>query len=307
MPKPLIDILKKLYRFFKRAFKMERRAAPFIDGIWRNWDLQLNIPRDYRNRFISSIVGGTLDFDIKGDNKNVLLCAQPKSASLYFTEVLARVLNYQNHQIGFMLQGGAIYYPRLLAAKFSGSNTISHCHNAADSNTIAMIRKLNIRTIVLTRNLLDSIVSRRDMLEQDKRAGNIASPSAINRFLNASLETQLDVIIDFFAASYINFVTSWNLYKNDECISPIFITYEQINLDQVASVSRVANNLGEEVNPEDISRVVSDLMAQGGINFNKGIIGRGKKIITDRQIEKLRHLALSLGCNDEEFLGFDLK
>lgn len=307
MPKPLIDILKKLYRFLKRAFKMERRTAPFIDGIWRNWDLQLNIPRDYRNRFISSIVGGTLDLDIKGNNKNVMLCAQPKSASLYFTEVLARVLNYQNHQIGFKLQGGVIYYPRLLAAKFSRVNTISHCHNAADSNTIAIIEKLNLRTIVVTRNLLDAIVSRRDMLVKDKRAGNISSAAAINRFLNASLETQIDVIIDLFAASYINFFASWDLYKNDDCINPIFITYEQINLDQVALVERVANNLGEKVNPEHIFRVVSDLTAQGGINFNKGIIGRGKKIITDRQIEKLRHLAVSLGCNDEEFLGFDLE
>ena len=145
------------------------------------------------------------------------------------------------------------------------------------------------------------------MLIKDKRTSNILSPGATARFLDGSLEIQIDVIIDLFAASYINFFTGWKLYENDDLISPIFVTYEEINLDEIGLVKRVANALDEKVSVDRILQITSNIKAQGGINFNKGIIGRGKKMINDRQIEQLRRLAISLGCNDKEFLGFDLE
>ncbi|MFH1624221.1 MAG: hypothetical protein ABID54_03585, partial [Pseudomonadota bacterium] len=145
-----------------------------------------------------------------------------------------------------------------------------------------------------------------DMLVNDKWDGNIISPMAISRFLNGSLEYQIDVTIDLYAPYFINFFAGWNSYKDDSNVRPIFITFEETVRDQIALIERVADGLDEQVDVDDLPSIISDLGARGGINFNKGVVGRGEAMINSRQITRLRHLAFSLGCDDEKFLGFDL-
>jgi hypothetical protein len=274
--------------------------------IKRNWNFSISLPPDYKDLFLNAIMLGTINLSIDSDRTNILLCAQPKSASLYLTHVLASSLNYENHQIGFNRMGGYLYYPRLLAAKFTRKNTISHCHEAPEPYVVELITALRLRPIVLTRNLLDTLVSRKDMLLKDQWAGNILSPDAINKFTTGSEEYQLDVVVDLFAAEYINFCTGWDLYRTDQKINPIYITYEEMIQDELNLVSFVAQKLNAPFDKSNTANVIQKIRALGGINFNKGITGRGRKEMSERQIERLRQLALKLGCNNEKFLGFKI-
>lgn len=272
-----------------------------------NWNLNVNIPPEHSEKFIKSIMMGTIDLNVESKTTNLLLCAQPKSASLYLTQVIAFSLGYENHQIGFNLAGGKVYYPRILAAKFTGKNTISHCHAAAQPNILKLIRALNLRPIILTRNLLDALVSRKDMLLKDQWAEQILSPKAIEKFANGSIEYQLDVIINLFAADYINFCAGWDLYRQDRQLNPIYITYEEMVRDKLALLAYIAEKLSLRFNETHASNIINKIQSVGGINFNKGVTGRGKLLISELQIEKLRRLALKLGCENENFLGFKLE
>lgn len=270
----------------------------------RNWELNYSVPQNQKNDFIRSVTMGTLDFPVKNDNVNILLCAQPKSASLYMVQLLSLSLKLTNHQIGFNKAGGSIYYPRLLTSKFTGNNTISHCHTEPNRNVLQMISTLDLRPLVLTRNLLDALVSRRDMLIRDKRASNILSELAIQRFITGSEEYQMDVIIDLFASNYINFFSGWDQYRQDRNIKPIYITYEQLVNDEMSLVQRVACEFNIRISNNRIRAVSAKIAKAGGINYSTGLIGRGRQFITKRQIKHLRQKAEMLGCNNEDFLGF---
>jgi hypothetical protein len=274
--------------------------------IKRNWNFSISLPPDYKDLFFNTVIMGSINLSFNSDTINVLLCAQPKSASLYLTQVLASCLNYENHQIGFDRMGGYLYYPRLLAAKFTRKNTISHCHEAPEPYIVKLIKALGLRPMVLTRNLLDALVSRRDMLLKDQWAGNILSPKAIDKFTAGSEEYQLDVIIDLFAAEYINFFVGWDLYRSDQKINPIYITYEQMIQNELELISSVAQKLNVSFEESHAANVIQKIRASGGINLNKGVVGRGRKKISDRQISYLRQLASKLGCDNENFLGFKI-
>lgn len=272
--------------------------------IQRDWRLSVKIPPDHMDRVVASCLGGTLDIAIRGEHTNVLLCALPKSGSLYLTQLLALSLGLTNHQVGFDQRGGALYYPRMLAAKYVGGSTISHCHATADGDTLKQILALGLRPVVLTRNLLDALVSRCDMLRGNRACGQMLSRVAIERFLAADEEQQLDTVIDLFAPYFINFAAGW-AKPLDEKVRPIHVTYEAMLEDEVGLVGGVGEALGIEVDPERVRVASEAIRAQGGINFSKGIPGRGRRTLTPAQIERLDRLAATLGCADEEFLGFE--
>jgi len=275
----------------------------------RDWKMNIVIPEESKIDFFNSILSGITSMEISGEKTNILLCGQPKSGSLYITQLLALSLGLNNFQTGFNMGGGDYYYPRLLSLKFAQENTISHCHNTASENTIKLIRQLNLKPLILTRNLLDTIISRKDMLLKDleeNRTGTILCPSAIDRFVNGTDEYQNDLILDIFVPEYINFYVGWNLYREDKTVNPIFITYEEMIENQVELVSKVAKALKLDEIPERTTQAIQAIQNLGGINLNKGVSGRGKKAFTREQIKKLKRLAFALGCYEETYLGFEL-
>jgi len=125
----------------------------------------------------------------------------------------------------------------------------------------------------------------------------LVSPIAIEKYLIGDIEYQLDVVIELFASEYISFYTSWEQCKGDV----MRITYEEMVDDEVGLIYRVADWLGCEV-IGDVKKISKEIKEAGGINFNKGISGRGRELFNDRQKEEIRRRAGILGCTNEEFL-----
>ena len=272
----------------------------------RKWEFQATIPEEHQQAVVRSCMGGDVNIELRGEHTNALLCALPKSASLHTTQLLALSLGMENHPVGFDRHGGRIYYPRMVMAKYRGSHTISHCHNPPDAPTLKIIKSLGLRPVVLTRNLLDAMVSRRDMLVSAGQAGVLNSQKAIDRFLGASDEEQLDVTIALFATTFLNFAAGWFQHREQSEVSPVFITYEQMVADDVGMVKNVADALNMPFDPDRVREVSAGIRNEGGIHLSKGVAGRGKTRINERQIDRLREFAEIVGCYDEEFLGFEL-
>lgn len=259
-----------------------------------------------QERFLKTVVSGVVAYRSTSSHTHVLICAQPKSAGLYLTQLLALSLDYSNHKIGFNKYGGDLYYPQMLSATFSGQNTISHCHSAPTPSVCQMIKMLRLRPLVLTRNLLDALVSRRDMLIRDEWTKEMLSAEAVDRFLSGTNEYQMDVVIDLFASEYINFFMSWVQYGRLFDVPTIFCRYNELITDEWTLVSRVAGELGETVSEKKVRDVSSSIKAVGGINLSTGTEGRGQALLSERQISLIREKARIHGCEDEGFLGFSL-
>ena len=273
----------------------------------RDWSIDLNVPPEETQEFVSTILDGVVKPARKTPHINVLLAAQPKSASLYLVDLLAMSLSIRNHQIGFNHGSGLLYYPRFHAAKYLPYNTISHCHAPAIQRTIDLIKTHDFHPIVSIRTLPDALISRRDMLVRDCTCGEIASAKGMQRFLGSNPDDQMNTVIDVFAPVYLNFFQSWKAAEESGELKPIWIDYNRDILgDHVTLVERIAEALGLPFDRSHTELVIESLRVNGGINFHKGVPGRGIAAMNGYHLDRLRSLANLYGCEDESWLGFKL-
>lgn len=201
------------------------------------------------------------------------------------------------------MQGsGEVYYPRLLAALQCGHPTISHCHAPAGPDVAALLKHLPIQPVVLYRRLPDVIVSRRDMLLKDGWARELLSPDARKRFLGAEPASQLDITIDLFAAQYINFVVGWREMAKVLKSPSVFARYEDMVADELRFAGDIVRRLGLRFAAENWKDVSKELARRGGINRNKGVSGRGRRLLSETQLRRLSTLGAAMGCQDQDFL-----
>jgi len=267
------------------------------DGVYyRDFDMVLDLSEDNQDSFYFSAMMGIQNLTVKTDYTNILYCAVSKSGSLHMCHLLAAALGYHNHQIGYNLGGGEVYYPRLLGGKFLGKNTISHCHRKLDHNTYENIQNLDLKLIVNTRNLLDALLSRCERMKT-KNPLNPLVGSGYDKYLERDFEYKLDTAIELFAHEYLMFFVGWSVYDREV----IRTTYEQMIADEVGLVHRIADELGVPV-VGDVEEISREIKEAGGIGFNFGVSGRGRKAFSDRQKAEIRRKADILGCDDEVFL-----
>lgn len=297
--------IRKLIRpYYLLIFKSKKQIEKEFKYKVRDWNLDIEFPEKEKVNILNTTFSGILDYKYKSKSKTVILFSMPKSASLYLTQLLSSSLEYSNYQIGFNQKSGDIYYPRLISAVISSKNTISHCHSYPSRDIIQLIENFNLTPIVLYRNLLDVLISRRDMLIKDKWADEILSDTSIKKFINSDSDYQLHLIIDIFANDYFNFYKGWK--ENEMKLRLLFIRFEDLIEDEVKLVRKVGDYLGKSFNEGNIQKVINDIKSLGGINFNKGIIGRGKELLNDSHIKKLKEKAEIFNCYDPKFLGFKI-
>ena len=259
----------------------------------QNWNMMLALPEDRSAEFYLDVVGGQMQMREYNEYTNVLLFAQEKSGSNHVHELLCRTLGLRDHPTGFNRKNTYLYYPRVLAAKYIGANTISRSHTHNSMDVSRMIRNLDMRPLVLTRSLLDALVSRRDHVIRTEPGDDIHSEKEWVKYLRGSSEYQLDYVIERFANLHIEFYNSWDAYVGNV----LRITWDEMVSDPVGMVDRVAEWLGLEV-IEDVKKITEMIKASGGANFNRGIAGRGREEFNERQIAEIMRRADILGCTD---------
>lgn len=264
----------------------------------QDWNLRMTIPDDSYNAVWNDVVIGQTIVKRYTEYTNVFLFGQPKSASNHVHELLARALGLDDHPTGFNVVNTYLYYPRVLVTKFLDKNTISRSHQKNTEDVTRMIRNLDLRPLVLTRNLLDALAGRRDHIKNTQPGDDIASEKEWRRYLRGDDEHQLDYTIQKYANMHIEFFTSWEAYSGDA----LFITWDDMVEDAEGMVNYVAEWLGLPVTG-DVQKITESIRTRGGANLNKGVPGRGRAEFNERQKKEIRRRADIMGCYDEEFLG----
>lgn len=165
-------------------------AGPKHINGFRKWDLKIYTNPWQRKLLWQRVMSGQVKALASWPSSlvNLLLCAQPKSASLHLHSMHSQAIDLEQHAVGFNFKGGLLYYPRLLAAKFRRKNTISHCHETPNGNLLEMVSEFDLKVIVLYRNLADALISRLEMLCRDRYCFEMLNPAAVVAFTNASPE-----------------------------------------------------------------------------------------------------------------------
>jgi len=140
-------------------------------------------------------------------NKCILIACMPKSGSTFLAKSISNLTGYPQRRLSASYERNDqdIYFPRILDSY--GKGTICQQHLKATRENIFLINKFSIKTIVLVRNLLDTIVSLHDHILNESFHTPVFY--ANENFNGLPKETQLDQIIDLAIPWYINFYVSW--------------------------------------------------------------------------------------------------
>ena len=162
-----------------------------------------------------------------------IIAAPPKSGSTWITNVLAKSLQLQVRRYCYAWSSNEhdIYVPALLAN--AQRRTISQLHMRATPHNVQLIVDFNINTVIITRNVYDTVVSfARDLMK--KKDANIKTTGLDGYafvWLNNckkdwGIEQYIDYSIKYYLPWYINFLSSWSAYK--DLISGICVRYEKL-------------------------------------------------------------------------------
>lgn len=177
---------------------------------------------------------------------------------------------------------------RLLLAAESGYVA---CHHTRYSRaTGRLLDQFRLRTVVLTRDLADALVSTDDHIRREGFGGG--NPMAFldeATFLGLPQARRLDLLIDLVAPWHLQFYLSWRAAPRTDLV---WARYEEIYADPDRTVPELLSRLGVPV-PDGAMADVT------GGRFNVGRIGRGRELLSPEQMGRLRRLG-------EHYPGFDL-
>jgi hypothetical protein len=222
------------------------------------------------------------------NRKRVLIACMPKSASSLMSEIL-------RHYLGFPLHGLTRIHAKSdteiswsrLGAVITSDALFVHQHVRASENTLQVIRLFNIHTVVMIRNLLDSVVSFRDHLNRE----GLEIPMAYvdDHFLQWESRRQYEFVIDLILPWHLNFLGTWVAASKQRDIALLWLNYSDWIHEPEGAVKQIDAFCGlphrEEAAREAVARA-----RKSGIRFNVGTSGRGRELLDEDLQAKVRHL-----------------
>ena len=223
--------------------------------------------------------------------KRFLLACMPKSGSTYLSNLIGNLPGFASVPYVPAYEGREqeLSEESILACAADYPNQIAQHHVRASDYTLYLLKKYQMRPIILVRNIFDAAVSVADHIHNEDRT----SPMAYfdERIANSSLADRIDAVVDLVIPWYFNFYTSWWASMPDR-----FETYEDVIL---GGIERQLSFLQQLEIEADMDTLVLALTRAGearanelgGLRFNVGKTGRGLEILTPDQVGRIKKLA----------------
>jgi sulfotransferase family protein len=232
--------------------------------------------------------------------RHIFIACVPKSASTFLKNLLLNLTGYRD--LFAVYAAGQteheIYLPTLRDSAHLDTVTQQHCR-ASDAN-VHLMQAFGIRPVVLVRNIFDSVMSLLDFY--DKGAFRTSYYRADWPALDP--ETKIDLLIENVIPWYFQFVASWDLAEKQKRLEVLWLSYEELVADKPSSVSRVLEFYGLGAPRLGVEQRIREIESQERkIRFNKGVAGRGKSGLSNRQKEQVQRLTRYYPSTDFSRIG----
>ncbi|HKP39105.1 MAG TPA: sulfotransferase domain-containing protein [Pyrinomonadaceae bacterium] len=230
----------------------------------------------------------TTDIAPKQLGRHLFIACVPKSASTFLKNLLVNLTGYRD--LFSVYAAGQteheLYMPTLREYAHVDTVTQQHCR-ASDAN-VHLMQAFGIRPVVLVRNIFDSVMSLLDFYNK----GAFQTSYFRADWPALDEETKIDLLIENVIPWYFQFVASWDLAEKEKRIEVHWLTYEELVADKPSSVLKLLKFYGLGASRRGIEERIKEVeSAERKIRFNKGVTGRGKSGLNDRQKEQIRRLA----------------
>lgn len=216
--------------------------------------------------------------------------AAPKTGSTWLTVLLQRVLGWDDNVLGVAgwdSREQEIDF-RTMLSHTSRDLFSLHQHCRCSQTTRDFVRSFKVRLLLQGRNIFDSIVSLRDHLIQRPNAIPMAFCDVDHRALPA--DQQYEFIADFVVPWYFNFYCSWFAARARSEVDFLWVDYNTLVHDPVATVRQVLDYVNE---PREEAKIRQAIEAVGRreTRFNIGELGRGERLLSEDLKARVRRLA----------------
>ncbi len=219
--------------------------------------------------------------------RHLFIACVPKSASTFLKNLLVNVTGYRDLFTVYAAGQSEheIYMPTLRESAELNTVTQQHCR-ASDAN-VHLMQAFGIRPVVLVRNIFDSVMSLFDFYNQ----GAFQTSYSRADWPALDQETKIDLLIENVIPWYFQFVASWDLAEKQKRVEVHWLSYEDLVADKPSSVLKVLEFYGLGASRRGVEQRLKEIESEGRkIRFNKGVTGRGRSGLKDRQKEQIRRL-----------------
>jgi tetratricopeptide (TPR) repeat protein len=232
--------------------------------------------------------------------RHIFIACVPKSASTFLKNLLGSVTGFRDLFTVYAAGQSEheVYLPTLRESAHLDTVTQQHCR-ASDAN-IHLMQAFGIRPVVLVRNIFDSVMSLLDFYNR----GAFQTSYFRADWQVQDEETKIDLLIENVIPWYFQFVASWDLAEKQQRLEILWLTYEELIADKPSGVLKVLEFYGLGASRRGVEERIREIESEKRTNrFNKGIAGRGKSGLNDRQKEQIRRVTRFYPSTDFSRIG----
>jgi hypothetical protein len=232
--------------------------------------------------------------------RHIFIACVPKSASTFLKNLLLRVTGYRDLFVVYAAgqTEHEIYLPTL--CEYADSNTVTQQHCRASDANVHLMQAFGIRPVVLVRNIFDSVISLLDFYN----GGAFKSSYYRADWHTLDEETKIDLLIENVIPWYFQFFSSWALAENQQRLEVHWLSYEELIADKCTAVLNILGFYGLGARRRAVEQCIGEVESNSRKNrFNKGVAGRGKSGLSERQKDQVRRLARYFPSTDFGRIG----
>ncbi len=254
--------------------------------------------------------------ELKRNNLQVVLSYPPKVGGTYIRTALVILLQKNYHS--FLSRGSYastdqsrdLYFPTIFhqhilngAKPFSA---IMHCHMYSTNPVRELIELFEIKTIIQTRNILDTLLSYYEMHEKSVARGqNVDDEFMMSSGKSYSMMSQEEkrfALVHVAPVWYAKFYGKWLRYteqcKKNNTDAPLWVTYRELENSPENLLEKIVTYCDPENTyaPHEIKAALDQaLRDKDAVRFNKGISGRGENFFSEEEKETIYKIMSSIG------------
>ena len=218
---------------------------------------------------------------------HILIACFPKSGSTFTTNVLHEMTRFKVHTLHHDACAEQNLNKRRLG-HYSRRNLILHQHLPGTDGNLGLLKKYGFKNIILLRNIFDVCPSLFDHLHKEDL--NQWHCHLTKDFYQHSDETKMNIIVDLIIPWYFKFYVSWHYAEQTGKADVLWITYEEMVQDKRLYFSKILNYCGVKFDETCLDKI-TNVPRDSSSRYNKGVVGRGKAMLSGAQQERIRRMA----------------
>ena len=228
------------------------------------------------------------------------LVAQPKAGTTHMTFCLKRYFNAEYGSVNLWENRG-IEVQDILPQKtheliLSPTNFIVKPHMQATPNNLNTLHHFQIRPIIMTRDIFDTVISMRDHFNKDIESDSrkmvpmpLGMPFYHDSYQQLDPLQRTDYIIDYVAPWLLMFQYGWRRYQGP-CLR---IDYDDFISNKPKIFTKVLSFLDQKKHIPSKKRL-QEVLQHEDLRYNTVICGRGKRELTPSQIARINTMQTRL-------------